>query len=304
MRSKIVDAVLLLVSCVQKTHTRIARYRRASRKATPVPEMTRDQYLEALRAAQYIKNPTEEQMLSVCPHLTREQAIGTLTASDGHIVALPPLKIRGSFRLAWYFPHFRHDGCDFETSFQGGQASKRTLESYADGMPHGDVFGDAPFMEQAMAYAEEHWPEELVLDDWVDYQLVHVQDPTDLVRGSLNPTPRTKFAIGLGLNRSWNDVHDDGSVPRVQQWDDAISITSLDPLVSEEFRGGRGGASSYNCARCGGGLGLTTCHGCKVSFPRDNYRQGGNTPLPAKLINLLRDNGHEFALNPERLLIS
>jgi hypothetical protein len=263
-------------------------------------DMTRDEYMTALRATMHVKNPTTEQMLTVCPHLTREQALDGLMGTGSGYIALPPLKMRHSFRTASYYPG---NGTDLGPAFHGGKYGTRTRRSYADGQPHGDVFTDYAFMDEAMAYAEEHWPEELILDDWTDFQQVFVQDPTDLVRGAFGITPRTKFVISLGINRKWNDLINDHSRPEVDQWDDAIAITSVDPLISAELKGGRGGFTEYNCAHCGGGLGLTSCTACGTRFPDDPFRCGWNTPLPPKLIELLRSNGHEFALNPERLLV-
>ena len=262
-----------------------------------MPNMTRDEYMAALRATMYVKNPTVEQMLSVCPHLTRKQALDGLMGSESGYIALPPLRIKHSYRVANYYPG---NGTDLGPTFSGGKYGNHTLASYADGKSHGDVFVDYAFVAEAMAYAEEHWPEELILDTWTDFQEVYVQDPTDLNERGY---PRTKFVVSLGLGRPWNELINDHTKPKVEQWDDAIIIASVDPLISAELKGGRGGFTEFNCAHCGGGLGLTACTSCGATFHDDHFRCGWHTPLPTKLIKLLRDNGHEFALDPERLLV-
>lgn len=155
-----------------------------------------------------------------------------------------------------------------------------------------------------MAYAEEHWPEELTLDNWVDVQTVYVMDPKVLIPvSSTTHEPQTKFAISVCLGRSWNDLINDRSKPRVQHWDDAILVADIDRLLFAELKGNRGGFTAYNCAQCGGGLGAARCNSCGISFPEDRSRCPNYTSLPSKLIKLLRDSGHVFGLDPERLLI-
>jgi hypothetical protein len=159
-------------------------------------------------------------------------------------------------------------------------------------------------MNEAMAYAEEHWPEELILDDWASFQTVRLADPTDLARGVLgSAVPRTKFVISIGLDCKLAELSNKRDERNVELWDDAIVITSVDPLVSAELRGGRSPRNEYNCAYCGGGLGFTSCTACHLSYSDDSSRSSCVTPLPPKLIKLLRDNGHHFGLNPERLLL-
>jgi hypothetical protein len=57
-----------------------------------------------------------------------------------------------------------------------------------------------------------------------------------------------------------------------------------------------------NCARCGGGLGLTECNGCGARFEDDYYNMGWDAPLPRTVIDALEARGHQFALDPRRLL--
>lgn len=258
--------------------------------------LTRDQYMKALRASEHVQNPTIEQMLAICPHLTKDQVVDGLMGEKGGYIALPPVIIKYGFRSASYYPGSKNKGPD--PSFGAG-LSHRTPSSYADGESHGDAFGEYRFMAEAMAYAEEHWPESLRLDDWVNFQEVYLDDPTDQ---DVHGNPETKAVVYVCLNRDWDEIRGDRTKTAVQVWDDAISFATLDSLEGSELQGGRGGGTEFVCAHCGGGLGLSICYECKNRFHDDQYRKGTCISLPPKLIKLLRESGHEFALDPERLL--
>jgi len=156
-----------------------------------------------------------------------------------------------------------------------------------------------PFMAEAVAYAEEHWPEELILDDWKGVRNVLLDDLSKL--NNLG-RPHTMFTGVVTLSRDWNDLTDDDTKPLVELFDDAIGIFSTDQFISSELWGGRGGGSMYYCAHCGGCLGVKKCTACGMTFSDDGYRTGWGIPMPPKLIKQFRDRGHQFALDPERLL--
>lgn len=249
--------------------------------------MTRNEYLENLRRLP-IENPTAEDMASVCPHLTKEQALAAFRCDSGH-VACPPLRIRGghnviAFYKDWKKPTLTH-------AFSG-----RTLKSYANGKKHGDIFTPSIYMEEAMLYAEDNWGDELIQDNWVDVIRFHIQDPTNL---SKNGSPMTTHTLMVTINRDWNELINDHSKPESQLLDDAIMEMSLDPLIMNELKGGRGGFTQYNCAFCGHGLGLSGCNCCHHNFRDDQFRCGWDTPLSSKMVKFLQANGHVFKMNPK-----
>ena len=263
-----------------------------------------------------IKNPTPQDMARLCPHLTAEEAVQAFTTDSGY-VACPPLRVRHGFQILSYHGERVEeikvwrviDGK--ETQIVTGTKNHparlnwsyagRTSKSYADGrLPYGCSLSPYRHMGEAMKFAEEHWGDELTLDDWVSVVEFCIQDPTDLVN---NPYcadyPRTKTVLQLTLTRDLNAVTNDQSKPQSELFDDAISQMTLDNVVLYELIGGRGGFTEFNCANCGAGLGLSGCYGCGHRFRDDKMRSGWNTPLSRKMVEFLRENGHEFKVDPE-----
>jgi hypothetical protein len=262
-----------------------------------------------------IKSPTAEDIARLCPHLTPEQAVAAFTTGNGY-VACPPLRIRGAFQILSYNKEWvetvevsREKDGQKDASVKGTKNhpamirsayANRTLRSYADGKKHGDVFTETQYMEEAMAFAEANWGDELILDDWVDVVEFYVQDPTDLVNDRHHQDyPRTKAVLYVTLNRDLNDIINDHSQPESQLFDKAIAEMTLDPLVRNEIKGGRGVCTCFNCAHCGAGLALTACTGCGHRFRDDHFRCGWHTPLSPKMVTFLRESGHKFVIDPE-----
>lgn len=178
--------------------------------------------------------------------------------------------------------------------------ASRTLESYADGKPHGDVFFPYKHMDKAMKFAEDNWGDDLILDDWNCVVEFYVQDPTDLVNDRHHKDyPRTKAVLSVMLNRDMNEIINDHSKPESELFDEVISQMSLDFAVWHELKGGRGGYTYFNCAHCAAGLSTSSCTGCGYRFRDDHFRSGWNTPLSRKMVAFLRENGHEFKVDPE-----
>ena len=259
-------------------------------------DLTRDQYMAAIRATGRIENPTIEQMHAVCPHLTREQVIKGLTGKGSCYIALPPVLIKCAFQIADYDPGDAK--WSRAPSFTARGYSGRTLESYTDGLDHAAVSHKIHFVDEAIAYAENNWPGHLIFDNWVEYLTVYVEDPNDQNKDG---DPRTKSVIDVVLGRDWNEVRRDHHKPDWAVWDDAIVYATVDPLEGSELNGDRSGFMVFNCAHCGGGLMLSSCHHCGEQFTDNQFRREWRTPLAPKLVELLRNNGHVFAVNPDRL---
>ncbi|MDD4601925.1 MAG: hypothetical protein PHQ46_12900 [Negativicutes bacterium] len=258
----------------------------------------REAYLSALKRLP-IDNPTPEDMAMLCPHLTVEEAVEAFTIGSGE-VACPPLKVRHSFQVI----ALRKERVDnFTGSESYGKVIPkylslpfvRTDKSYADG--RGQSI-DKPYkhMGKAMAFAEANWGNELVLDDWKSIVEFYVKDPTDLINGR----PRITAVFRVALSRDFNEiVAEDYSKPRSELLDDAISQIALNPFVSQEIRGRRGGFEEHNCAHCGAGLLVSSCVSCGHKFRDNGCRSGWYTPLSRKMVAFLRENGHKFAVDPE-----
>lgn len=262
-----------------------------------------------------IKSPTAEGMARLCPHLTPEQAVAAFTTGNGY-VACPPLRIRGAYQILSYNKEWvetievsREKDGQRDASVKGTKNNpamirsayaNRALRSYADGKKHGDVFTETEYTDEAMAFAEANWGNELILDDWVSVVELYVQDPTDLVNDRHHQDyPRTKAVLYLALNRDLNYIINDHSQPESQLFDKAIAEMTLDPLVWNEIKGGRGVFTGFNCAHCGAGLALTACTGCGYRFRDDHFRCGWHTPLSPKMVAFLRESGHKFVIDPE-----
>lgn len=272
--------------------------------------MKKDEY-RSLLGQLPIKNPTADDMVRMCPHLTEDQAVDAFMTGSGY-VACPSLHIRHAYQVLSYHKEWveeikvRREDTQVITGRKNHPArlewafGSRTLASYADGKPHGDVFGETKHREEAMRFANENWGNELILDDWVSVVNFIIQDPTDLVNDRYHTdSPRTKAVLYVALNRDLNEIINDRSKPESELFDEAISQMTLDRKIWSEIKGGRGGYTDYNCAHCGSGLSLSCCTGCGHRFHDDQFRSGWSTPLSRKMVAFLREHGHDFKIDPE-----
>ncbi|MFY9457431.1 MAG: hypothetical protein WAP23_00660 [Candidatus Spechtbacterales bacterium] len=276
--------------------------------------MKREEYLSLLGRLP-IKSPTPQDMATLCPHLTAEEAVKAFTTDSGY-VACPPLRIRHGFQTLFYHKEWVEeikvwgivDGKETQTvtgiknhpALLSWSYANRTPASYADGKSHGDVFSPCKHMDRAMKFAEDNWGEELILDNWVSVVEFYIQDPTDLVNDRYHTDyPRTKAVLYVAMNRYLNEVINDRSKPKSELFDDSISEMTLDLAVWHEIKGGRGGFTNFNCAHCGAGLLLSSCAGCGHRFRDDKFRCGWYTPLSRRMVTFLREKGHEFTVDPE-----
>jgi hypothetical protein len=235
----------------------------------------------------FIMNPTIDDLVPLCPHLTEEQ-IHSVLQKDIYF-ACPSLLIKNAFIV---LHHLTYEGEDYvKYAF-----SCKTRQSYADGELHGDVEHVYTFMDEAITYANKHWGNTLILDDWHSFMTIHVQDPIEL---DSHNYPKNIFNLYIGLKRDYNDFINENDKPRCDKFDDEIAIITTDYLLSDEIRGGRGGYTEFSCAHCGGGLSLKYCTSCGNKFKDDNFRSGWYTPLSDKMIKTLIDAGHTFVIDPK-----
>jgi hypothetical protein len=110
-------------------------------------ELSLRDYVRLLDASRCIVNPTREQLLMICPHLTEEQVERTLMR--GEVVALPPLKIGTILHVANYFP---------------AHTPEHTPELIVCSINRlGERHFPTPlFWEEAKAFASMCWPDEIV----------------------------------------------------------------------------------------------------------------------------------------------
>lgn len=236
-----------------------------------------------------IVDPTPEDMATVCPHLSPEQAVAAFTSTErSSYLACPPLRVKQSFQIVSYRHAFNvSDGKHYPNELQWSYASRCGCTT------------EYRFAKEAVDFANVHWGADLIEDTWKAVVDFHVQDPTDLTTGVYSDYPRTKAVLYTALNRELGDIINDHSRPESELFDIAIAQMTTDLKVWHELKGNRGGYTEFNCYHCGAGLGLSSCTGCGHRFRDDHYRCGWQTPLSRKMVAFLRECGHEFAISPE-----
>lgn len=259
-----------------------------------------------------IKNPTHEDLARFCPHLTKEQAVKSLQSERG-VVACPSLYIRNGYQILCYYKEWTETVTIYDPVTDNPTTvtknhppmlswlgSGRTIQSYKDGKPHGDVFYNYKHIAEAINFANKNWGDELVIDDWEAVMEIYLQDPSDLVTDRYHRNdPRTKMVIYLALNRDYNEIINDRSKPEHEQLGAAVTQITNDRLIWSEIKGGRGGYTEFSCAYCGSGLNLDHCKGCGHRFRDNLFRCGWYTPLPKKVTDYIVSQGHSFTINPE-----
>lgn len=252
--------------------------------------MNRGVYLENLhRLRRAIKNPTTADVAAIAPHLDERQLEQVFRREMGGVLyfAIPPIRVKYGYLVA---SRWEREGDQYlDLAY-----ASRTPESYADSRSHGSVFSRTAFQPEAMHYAEEHWGDQLILDTWVDYGEVCIQDPTVLFRDR----PTTKSTVYYTLDRDANALLNDGSAPSSEVWNNALVTITTDLIEGMELRGGRGGHVDFNCANCSYGLSLVGCDNCGFEFRDDGVRTGHTTPLPMRIVTLLQKRGHAFGMDP------
>lgn len=249
-------------------------------------------YIEILRRLKNnpIIDPTDEDMARMCPHLTKEEAVkafrnGNFGTFDSTYVACPSLKVRGAFQIVSF------------TGAVGGRPAKLGW-AFTGRTGCGPEY---PFTEQAIKFAEENWGKYLIDDTWLEVAEIRIMDPTDLVKGELYPggVPKTVMTIIAVMNKRSEKMSFDHSRPRSELFDETIIEMSVDPLISEELKNGRGPYTYHFCGYCGSGFEASYCPGCDHGFEGgyfENY--ASRMSLPSKLADFAMKNGHVFKKDP------
>lgn len=256
-------------------------------------DITREEYALRLgNADKPVRNPTDEDVRFLCPHLREQEATIALLREPPHMIACPPILVEGAFWRVWY-----HGG-DANNPPTLHCLPRRAPNSYHH--PAVDIAvmptdRNVPFYNEALAYAREHWGNQIIRDNWVSCHQIWIQDPLELDE---HGWPTEKAVVAICTAVEWDDIFLNHSKPTSQVLNDAIAVATLDFAEALECQGGRGGAAwSHNCSRCSGGLGLRKCSGCGCEF-RDQHSTGWITPLPPKVVDLLQKSGHVFAIDP------
>ncbi len=264
--------------------------------------MIKERLTEMLRSLP-IYNPEVDQVRDLFPHLSLDEIKEVLTFREegrSNYVAVPSLRVNGAFQIVSFVPEYINDKDGKITPVRlSWDYAERTRKSYADGRNHGDVFTRYEHMDRAIVFARDNWGSDLVLDDWIDFVEIYVQDPTDLHKSGFSKDgPKTKAIVRFTTNRLWGEIINDRSKPESQVIDDAISQITADGFIARELKGGRGGYTEFNCAYDSAGLGLSGCGECGNRFRDDYFRSGWNTPLPSKVANYLMDREFQFGQDP------
>lgn len=234
-----------------------------------------EEYVSFWQQGRFVKL-TREELRKACPHLNNT-FFELVTSYRAMTLALPPIRVRGSFRVAVLHR------TDDEYLLRWISNTKR-VASFT-------------FASSAVAHAEQMWPEELVDDDWVDVQHIQLCDPTQL--NPLN-TPTPVATLHVTLSRSWEEIAEDTDQPLYQRWNDAIQRITTDPVEGEEY-GGQEHTVHHrrNCSFCGGGLDTNACSGCGFSYR--SIRGSWRVPLAPKLVEFLQSQHYHFGFHPSRL---
>lgn len=218
------------------------------------------------------------------PHLSAIEVHRLLRSGDTY-VACPGVFVKNSYHVLHIY--------NGAVSYAFGA---RTIRSYFDGKPHGDIFRSHTYYQKAIDFSASSWGKDLVLDNWDSVGTFIIQDPTRLTK--LN-YPTTKNLIWCAFSEDVNKIINTHTNQTSEILNNNISVCTDSKLVWSEIRGGRGGYTFYNCANCGGGLGLYKCSSCNHQYEDNNFRAGWNTPLPKKIVELLIESGHVFPIDPQ-----
>ena len=250
-------------------------------------------YTEILRRLKNnpIINPTDEDMARMCPHLTKEEVVnafrnGIFGAFDSTYVACPSLRVRGAFQIV----------C-FEKA-NGNQPAKLRW-AFTGRIGYGPEY---PHTAEALKFAEDNWGKHLIDNTWLEVAEVRIMDPTDLVYGELYPggVPKTVMTVIAVMNKRSEKMSFDHSRPRNELFDETIIEMSVDPLISEELKSGRGPYTYYFCGFCGSGFEPSYCSGCDNGFEGGYFEdRASRMALPPKLVEFARQNGHIFRKDPK-----
>lgn len=239
-------------------------------------------YRSALNSAYHVANPTPAMLSAICPHLT-EAEVSELFERD----------MRSDRSVFFAVPTTLVRNATLVYSLWGGSDDCRPTLSHAFSRPD---FGDIEFAERAHRFAIENWGDELIADRAASVVECGLDDPQKL---SQSGYPTCVLTLTFTTDCGWNSLERGSGEPESEVIDRHIVTITHYRSEASELRAGRAGYGRCNCARCGSGLGLTGCGGCKARFRDDQIRSGDNVPLPRKLVAYAVANGHTFDIDPE-----
>ncbi len=229
---------------------------------------------------------TPEILGQLCPHLTAGEIKIIIRKAKlqkrGYYFALPPLLIDGVVTAASIDPACTRKGARHPATINFAFSQEVSIKSVA-------------YSKRALAFARRHWGDSLVEDQARSFVTFILQDSTKLNKHGY---PTTVAVVHITTGRDWNAINNDRSAPHSQLVNDSILHVTRFKSISAEMKKGRGGFTSWCCSNCGGGLSLTACSACCSPFKDDQYRCGWDTPLPAKVVEYLKQHGHRFAVDP------
>jgi len=266
--------------------------------------MNKQEYRSALGRLPIV-NPTPEDIVSLCPHLTIEESMAALTTGSGY-VACPPLRVKGSFQIIDYQKEWTEkifagdivDGIVAESDSAKIHPARinwaftgRTTDSYTNYKPYKKIHCLYKYMDRAIEFAENNWGKDLVDDDWISVIKIHIEDPAELESTRyLKKQPRLKTTLYVALNRDLNDIdlNDQADIDR------CVSEMTLDGTIWREIKGDRGEYTSFACAHCGEPLSIFGCANCGFEFNDNDIHCEGFLSLSEKMLNFLHKNGYDI----------
>jgi hypothetical protein len=234
-----------------------------------------EEYVSFWQRARFVKLTAEELRKSM-PHLSNFN-FELITSYRIVTLALPPIRLKGSFRVVV----LNRTGHEYQLQWI---SNTDRVTSFA-------------FASDAVTYAEQTWPEQLIEDSWVDVQHIQLCDPTHL---DLFKSPSPVMTLYVTLLRSWKEIEGNTSRPLYQSWNNVIQYITTNPIEGEEYAGWQHTVHNRrNCSFCGGGLDTYACSGCSFSYRA--IKNGWRVPLAPQLVGLLQSQHHSFGFHPSQL---
>jgi hypothetical protein len=251
--------------------------------------ITRDNYLHNLEHSGYAENPTLEQIMGVCPHMTNNEIKQLIDTCDETgrtaYLATPPLMVASEYHIVSYIPIGIRDDQHSHLTVSYNIGKMKDCEQ--------NPSNSYPYAIRAMEYAKQNWSENLTENISSNFGTFIIKDP------KCHWYPKTKFVIYVSLNQTWKNILNDHDKPSWKALDDAIADITFNYFEGIELRCDRDREWRFFCSRCGHGFSLNICTGCGEWFDDDQQHMYGYPfPMPPKLVNILFEKGHKFDLDP------
>lgn len=252
--------------------------------------MNRNEYHEAL-AGLPIKNPTPEAMARMCPHLSPDQAVEAFHAGAGY-VACPSLRVHGTHQIVSYRPQMKLQ----EPNDATVRYPPRLVWSYSYRPPPqpSKRAHSYKYAAEAIKFARDNWGHLLIADTWQSVIHISLRDPSRLQQMfGARWWPSSVTPIYVAVDDPMKGIMTSGEIDRF------IKEITLCAGIGDELKGDRPFCREYNCACCGGGLGITQCEGCGRAYDENPFAGNSITPLSAKIVRYLEERGHAFQQDPQ-----